>query len=120
MARLTLEELELMEDYGEELIERGSNRDLCYVMEYIEPLRKKAWRKLLERGPTNEDLCYIIVNVETQKCWSRIRKKAWRKLLEQGPTNKDLLYIMNRCRYLEQCRYLEWEAYKKLLELNSK
>ena len=113
------EDLELLEDYGEELLERGNNRELCYVMLCIEPLRKKAWRKLLERGPTNEDLVDIIMNVEHRKRWSRIRKEAWRKLLEQNPSKDDLLYILDQSHY-RGWEDLEWEAYKKLLELNSK
>jgi len=44
---------------------------------------KMLWAELLEQGPTNDDLCYII------ECVEPLREEAWQKLLEQGPTNGD-------------------------------
>lgn len=49
---------------------------------------KKHGKKLLEQGPSNDELISIIRDFE------QFRKEAWHKLLEQDPSNKDLMNII--------------------------
>jgi hypothetical protein len=77
--------------------------DLCYIIRNVEPLRQEAWQKLFGQQPNNDDLRYIIENVEP------LRQEAWQKLLGQRPNNGDLCYIIRNVEPLCQ------EAWQKLL-----
>ena len=55
----------MFRDLWKELVVAGpTNDDLCYIIEYVEPLRGEAWKQFLAHQPTNDDLRYIIRYVE--------------------------------------------------------
>ena len=60
-----MDKIEKIKMLWAELLEQGpTNGDLCYIIEWVEPLREEAGRKLLEQEPSNNDLRYIIKWVE--------------------------------------------------------
>jgi CHASE1-domain containing sensor protein len=90
------EDMTVFQRLWNELLEKGpTNDDLKYVIRRVEPLRAEAWGKLLAQNPTNDDLKYVIEYVEP------LRAEAWGKLLAQNPTNDDLKYVIG---YVEPLR----------------
>ena len=72
---------------------------------------EELWQQLLKQQPTNEDLRYIIMWVES------LREQAWQQLLKQQPTNEDLRYIIEWVEPLrEQARSLLTRTKKEILE----
>jgi hypothetical protein len=60
-------------------------------MEHLWSVKEEAWKKFLEKGPTNSDLRDVISRVLS------LKDKAGQKLLEQNPSNDDLCFIMQHC-----------------------
>ena len=56
---------------------------------------KRLWKKFVELNPTNNDLYYIVWNIES------LRVEAGQKLLTQNPTNDELCDII---KYIESLR----------------
>jgi hypothetical protein len=78
-----------LRDLWNQLIDaKPTNADLYYVMEFVEPLRQEAAKRLLAQQPTNDDLCCVMEYVEP------LRQEAWQRLLAQQPTNDDLRCVM--------------------------
>lgn len=50
--------------WEELLSKKPANKDLCYVIEYLEPLRDQAWQQLLAQNPSNDELLDIIEYLE--------------------------------------------------------
>ena len=67
---------------------------------------QELWSELLEVGPTNEDLRYIIRFVET------LRQQAW-ELLKPKATNEDIRYII---RFVEPLRQQATKLLKRSRE----
>ena len=75
------------------------------MIKYVPSLRAEGWNKLLEQGPDNDDLLYIIRNVEP------LRLEAGQKLLEQNPDNDNLTSII---KYVEPLREVAQEMLDKI------
>lgn len=105
---ITKEEIleKLFPIYGRQI----TNEDLISIIQYApKKYKEKAWEKLLEQNPSNQDLCLIVGMYSS----SEIRIEAKKKLLEQNPTNEDLICIIKNCSE----EYGE-KAVAKLLEQN--
>jgi len=83
--------------------------DLIAIIDRVRNLRWEAWRKLLEIGPTNENLEHIVSYRH-----GKLQYEVTRKLLSNRPSNKQLRTIMIYGRH----RKLILEAMEMLVASN--
>jgi len=76
------------------------------VLSLVKEAREKLSEKLLEKGPTREQMYFILTHAESPL----IIKKVWPKFLKQNPTNKELREL------IWYRKPIKVEAAQKLLE----